>query len=120
MLVRDRILELLKVNENLTIEEIHEKTGINQRSIRTSINRYLKPNNFIKETGLFRNRYKVYTLSELFSIDKISLIKGFKQLFRFLKLLEIGVDMRRYNEIGEKLNLSFLEDLYNQVREVEF
>ena len=60
--LKEDIIEVLKEND-LTIDQIANKLKSNKNSIRTIINRDLKPPKLIIETNSFRYKYKIYALN---------------------------------------------------------
>ncbi len=62
--LKEDILEVLK-ERDLTIDQIASKLKSNKNSIRTIINRDLKPLKIVIETNSFRYKYKIYTLNTL-------------------------------------------------------
>jgi len=60
--LKENIIEVLKEND-LTIDQMANKLESNENSIRTIINRDLKPSKLIIETNSFRYKYKIYALN---------------------------------------------------------
>ena len=60
--IAEKILEILE-NENATVKDFSKKIGVKENIIRTTINR-MKKYNLVSESGLHRDRYKVYTLGK--------------------------------------------------------
>ena len=67
--ISELIIDILE-GQDATVRELSEKLNVSENVIRTTINR-MKENKFILETGLFRNRYKVYTTKKLTKREEI-------------------------------------------------
>jgi Fic family protein len=129
MAAKEKIIKLLEKFGNLTIEEMHNKTGIKKNTIRVAINRSLKPE-FIQETDHYRNKFKVYKLANSNSGKEINnnnlknLVKGFKSFNSlFYKLSkeisqEGKISLSKYRElISESIDRDLIKQLNKQIEE---
>ena len=67
--ISELIIDILE-EQDATVKELSKTVNISENVIRTTINR-MKDSKLILETGLFRDRYKIYTTKKLTKREEI-------------------------------------------------
>jgi len=118
MNTQTKILNCLK-KRDLTIREMAKETKVKENTIRVVINRTLKPD-LIKETGLHRDRYKVYTLNKRSNGELKKGFQEFNSLFSKLsqKIAKEGkLGLEEYRSLVQEIDRNLIIKINKKIEE---